>query len=254
MKMIGDKMTNKNDRFTYSQMQENLPDYIFDRLSIEERQRFELTLPEYPDIQKEITEVKSVFNRIESSKIENKISSKTRNISVKVNKRISNAPPRLSRFRYLSKFILPTAALAIMVFAVLFGPFLFDSDDSSSEQIATTSSSERIFDKEELFTEFEKEIIIENQEEASNQSVIGIVPANDYYLDNADIALLVQLDEEFNSLQEEIILSALLNNQSNDYLDKNSMLMNSLISDIDEMEEDEFQKLLEGLSNEKILS
>ena len=39
-----------NTQFSRKEMEERLPDYVFDRLGDEERIQFEKSLPNYPDI------------------------------------------------------------------------------------------------------------------------------------------------------------------------------------------------------------
>ena len=78
----------QNKELTYKEMQEMLPDFVFGRLSEEEKKLFEFNLQNYTDLQNEVNQVKDVFGRIDEMELDKKITQKTRNLSIKVMKRM----------------------------------------------------------------------------------------------------------------------------------------------------------------------
>ncbi|MFA6571690.1 MAG: hypothetical protein WCT77_10720 [Bacteroidota bacterium] len=112
--------TNNKTELTYEEMQENLPDYVFNRIAPEDKESFELNLPKYPDLQKEIDEIRIAFGGVDSAKINNHSSYKIRNLSVKVNNRLAKGTVSKNEYRFV-KYLLPITAL-IIITLIIFVP------------------------------------------------------------------------------------------------------------------------------------
>lgn len=102
----------------YNKMQELLPDYCFNRINEEDKRFFESNIESFPDLQKEIEDVKAVFAKIDELDFDGIISRKTRNLSVKVNKRLKKDKPAVGRS--FMKYLVPTFGIAILMFAAFY--------------------------------------------------------------------------------------------------------------------------------------
>ncbi len=71
-------------QFSESEMQERLPDYIFGNLEHTQKVIFEKSLPAFPEIQKEIDEVKSVFAKLDKIDYDKVLFDKTKDLPTRV--------------------------------------------------------------------------------------------------------------------------------------------------------------------------
>lgn len=101
------------DKDIYKKLQELLPDYVFGRLQNSDKEFFELNYINYPDLVKEVEEIKAVFNRFDKMDFDNLLANKTRNISVKIiEKREKNKKyNQIGSFSYLIRYALPVAII-----------------------------------------------------------------------------------------------------------------------------------------------
>ncbi|MCX7880316.1 MAG: hypothetical protein N2517_06620 [Ignavibacteria bacterium] len=134
-------------KLTYKEIEELLPDYLFGRLGEEEKQVLEYSLSEYPDLQKEIEDVRKVFGRLEKMNIENYIERRTRNIPEKVNRKISqkkNFPLNI-----LSNKAFTTVAASIGIILIVLS-FIISSRQSQQSFVATNKEDtleRKVFDE-----------------------------------------------------------------------------------------------------------
>jgi len=103
----------------YKEMQELLPDYVFGRLPDEEKINFEQLLPMYPDLVDEIKQVNAVFSRVEEMDLNKKIEYRTRNLSIKVQDRLSKSRQHSTSFNLIVRFAFPTLAIFAMAYILL---------------------------------------------------------------------------------------------------------------------------------------
>ena len=89
-------------------MEEMFADYAFGRLSPEAAADFERSLPQYPDLEQELVEVRAVFGRVARTAFTEQFDRETRNLSVNVLKRLENK----GKVRRTLTRLLPAAALA----------------------------------------------------------------------------------------------------------------------------------------------
>lgn len=97
-------------------MQGLLADYAFGRLGEEERAAFERSLPQYPEIEQELRDVREVFSRVERTEFIHHYERRSRNLPVSILKRIEKKSKgrRSLGFRTLPALGLIVAAI-IMV-------------------------------------------------------------------------------------------------------------------------------------------
>lgn len=242
----------ENSKFTYKEMQDNLPDYLFGRISVSDKIKFESTLPDFPDIKKEIADVEEVFQKFEKTDINRTLAQKSRNISVKVNKRLTTSTQRQSKFRFFFRFAMPTIAVVFLAFFIMgdknpFSDFGFDKKQSI---LITQSDNE---DKE-FFTDLERELILEKvvEEEITEKESIN----TNLIIEEEMIADLIEISSDLEEIYNEEMLKQILNETDVliDYLDTHSYTHKDFIYSIDNMDEEDFQFLIEELSDDKILS
>jgi hypothetical protein len=184
-----------NEReYTYKELQEMLPDYIFNQLTISEAKTFENQISKYPDLIKEVEDSKLVFSKIDKLDITDEISSRSRNLSVKVNQKVKHDPKK-EKFRFMTRLVLPTAALAVIVAMI----FLFEDPNFNNEtnEIAEQNSFDEIME----FSTSEKLAIIESSIDENLEE--AIVSVNTYDGLNEDIIPDNDLKEMENKIIEE---------------------------------------------------
>lgn len=102
------------NRMNYKQLQENMPDYIFGRLNEADSLKFEESVSEYPDLVQEISEVRTVFALTEKIDFDKFISSRTKNLSVKVNSRLKKQVK--SRKTFGLQYLAPATLAIVLIF------------------------------------------------------------------------------------------------------------------------------------------
>ncbi len=227
-------------RLTLKEMQEMLPDFVFKRLSDEDTRKFLGSLHNYPELQKEIDEVRAVFSRFERMDVDKIIQMRTRNLSVKVNNRLAAKKKAPVGSRFL-KYIAPAFGLAFMV-AVVISPdsfnFLMNSNQNKFEIFSNDSEIDSLFDDEvdlvDLSLGFADAINITNAVSLPSEEQTEI--AND----------IVELCEE------EILESIQASNEARLFTNPISEI--DLMEQLDELDESEFQIILQELKNVKIPS
>lgn len=213
---------------TRNEMDELLADYAFGRLDSEKSEQFKANLDKFPDIADEVEEVRKVFVRIEKMNFDEIIDSKTRNLTVKVNNRIIKQQRRQSSFGFLLKFAVPAAVIITISIAYFQGGFNKQNDNNPTEFSNKLNNLVEIqeFDNNNItdyLNDFEPDYLIENF---------------------ASDGVLIDNILESNSINKIDLLNALSNTSTiTDY---------NLYDEIDELNEDEFQLLLEEIKNVQI--
>lgn len=213
---------------TRNEMDELLADYAFGRLDSEKSEQFKANLDKFPDIADEVEEVRKVFVRIEKMNFDEIIDSKTRNLTVKVNNRIIKQQRRQSSFGFLLKFAVPAAVIITISIAYFQGGFNKQNDNNPTEFSNKLNNLVEIqeFDNNNItdyLNDFEPDYLIENF--ASDGVLIDNILGS-------------------NSSNKIDLLNALSNTSTiTDY---------NLYDEIDELNEDEFQLLLEEIKNVQI--
>ncbi len=130
------KNNDNNKILTLQEMQNLFCDYVFEKLSDEERQSFENSLFKYPDLIKELEDVKLSFSKLPKKSYDKKISSYTRNLSVKVNEKISVQSKLSFKIQRLYKYLIPASGLAVILIIVsYFNIFEYNNTLSKSSLV-----------------------------------------------------------------------------------------------------------------------
>ncbi|MFC2131702.1 hypothetical protein ACFLSQ_09730 [Bacteroidota bacterium] len=238
-----------NKKISYSEMQEMLCDYAFNKLPDEERQVFENTLPEYPDLKQEIKEIRSAFEKVEAIDFNKNISRHTRNLSVKVNQRLARETQIPNGFRILNKFLIPAAGLAVLIVMVFTGTLNLDFlNPNENIGIVQTSSKTKNFTgitTAEASTIFDKEV--------ENSDIIEITQLLPKGLGDENIDILSGLDTDlletgYNGLVEEVFAGNILA-QVEDLNALENATQYDLYDNLEDLNEDDILYILEELEN-----
>lgn len=234
-----------SEKFTYLEMQEHLPDYVFGRLSPEECQRFEATLPDYPDLQEEVLKVRKVFQKLDSMNLDNYVEHKTKNIPVKVSARFQQ---RRQPLAFLSSNSFRTAVagvgLLIIIFSLIFLPKKQETFDTIP-QISRNQFLERK-DLEPLFkTEWMEELasIVSDENDLTDQLPVGSLGIFGSLPQIPEVA--VTLD----SLMKETLISS-INTDAQISIDIISY--SQLLDNLSNLDESDFIELIKEIENVNI--
>lgn len=126
--------TNKQEILSEKQMQDLFCDYIFKKLSEKDMFAFENSIKYYSEINKELEEVSIAFGKLEHSNFDKKISKYTRNLSVKVNEKLSAQHKFSYKFQWLNKYLLPSTGVAAILLIFLFFNFFDNKDNQNNIQ------------------------------------------------------------------------------------------------------------------------
>jgi len=238
-----------NPKLSYKEMQEQLPDYVFGSISEENKMRFESTLPDYPDLLEEIKQVQLVFSKVEQMDFKRIIDKGARNLSVKVNRRLSTNSSRFSRQRFVLKYLVPTVGMVILAMLIMKNPFSKNQDSvginkkytEKTHNVIVPSDTKKIFDKP--------------SDSKENIKVAATLPSK--VLPNEDLASLDQLKSEIEEIFTDYLSDSGFGNSisNSDVLNKIQFLpVFDLNEEINKLNEKDLQEILKELGNEKISS
>jgi hypothetical protein len=229
-------MEMKFNKFDDKKMQELLPDYIFNRLNNQDKLDFEFNLPLFPEIENEINEVTQVFNRFDKIDFDKIVSEKTRNMSIKVNKRLSKRYKRTqSKFSVISRFALPLA------FAGVLAVFIFiNSKNNKPVTDFKQSQMEIISNKIDAIADSLSEIAsIDIQ-----KNIPTVVESNTEEI--IDKINFENIDIINNLVRYELIKDK---KSVDKFLDKQNVNGSDFMDDLENMDESQFQVIMEDLKN-----
>lgn len=216
---------------TKNELETMLPDFVFGRLSEEEKRDFEESVIEYPDLLKEIQDVRVVFNRVEKMDFNKIVDDRTRNLTVKVNNKLSERS-RQSGFSYLFKFALPMA----IVFA---GIMIFYQN--SSQKSNNISSGNGFSSK--LNTSLNDNYFAEIEVEDSDYYDVLISENNSFknsIFDDDDLQLIISDNNDINYDNNGLIHA------------NNTASLDYLLEKLNLLDENDFLKILKDIKNVKI--
>lgn len=101
--------------FTRKEMEENLPDYIFNRLSPDNIIKFEQSLPDYPDLIEEIKQVRVVFEKLEKIDFDKVAFDKLSDLPTRVNARLNKNINQQKIYSRKGKYLVPALAAAVLL-------------------------------------------------------------------------------------------------------------------------------------------
>lgn len=228
-------------KLSYKEMQELLPDYVFDRLSENEKTLFEQELERYPDLQQELSEVRSVFGRLNQMDFNKTLGDYTRNTSVKVKQRLSAKSKRSSYFGNSFKYLVPTAALIFIAYFVFFN-FIKTKPEA---EIAENQKIAPLLSEQEFSSIFTSNIDEDELINISQNLSMNCLGSDDIEEAIEDLAS--------NDFFNDIMLSHLLSSDNDELeIDYSSTFYYEFINNISLIEENVFQIILKEIEDVEI--
>jgi anti-sigma-K factor RskA len=138
-----------NVQYSRKEMEERLPDYVFDRLGDEERNKFEQSLPNYPDLIKEVSDVRTVFTKVRKIDFNKIAEAETRGMTERVLSRLHTQNRTQTTYNYARtttrRYLIPAlAAIVLIAFATQFIVW----NISKEENMKNNQIVEKIFDNQ----------------------------------------------------------------------------------------------------------
>jgi len=246
-------MENDNNKIlTYYEVQTMLPDYAFNRLTEEEKKNFEKSITSYPDLQKELEDVKTVFRKVEQTDFEGKFARKTRNLSVDVINKYQKKKSAYS-FQNLTKYLVPTLGVFIIVLLVWKGDILFQSKNVSSHlhQIENDSQTKDLisFHNSDLSVILDTLVTEDEYLFAAGSMVSSVVNDNskNSYFGNSN------LEDALTELYSDEVLDRIIPILGNEII-KTEVDFYHILNEINHIEFNDLQIIIEELKNVEIPS
>jgi len=181
------KNMNLSGKLSEKEVEAMLPDYIFNRLTVEERTEFEIAILNYPDLEKELNAGIELFARVEQLDYDKILKDKSQYLPERVVERLErNNSLYRSRKPNIRRLVLMFAfAASIIVFIGIANDFSFTKfiDDkilNKNKNVITVETTSGNF-----FTDLEKVLILENLDAEDL----------DYLLEDLDSDYLILLDK-----------------------------------------------------------
>ena len=178
---------NLSGKLSEKEVEAMLPDYIFNRLTVEERTEFEIAILNYPDLEKELNAGIELFARVEQLDYDKILKDKSQYLPERVVERLErNNSLYRSRKPNIRRLVLMFAfAASIIVFIGIANDFSFTKfiDDkilNKNKNVITVETTSGNF-----FTDLEKVLILENLDAEDL----------DYLLEDLDSDYLILLDK-----------------------------------------------------------
>ena len=112
-----------NKVYNSEELNDKIADYVTGKLSAEEGDIFENSMLKYPDLLIEVNQLKQMMSKVDKDAYNKFLSTKTRNISVNVNKRIESK--HSDGYKNWIKYFSPVFALSLLVILI----FIFSRND-----------------------------------------------------------------------------------------------------------------------------
>jgi hypothetical protein len=243
-------MEEKNKYFDRNKMEEMLPDYLFGRLPSDEVKIFEDSLPLFPDIQRELSDARAVFERVDKLDFGSVIENRSRNISYKVNQKLGKDKYGNKVFGFSPRLIAPVIGLiAIVVVLVITAdknPFQSQSvslkDNKTQLKILTPKDAILIIGTDSSLTSEELTELTTDQISAFRHEVETVMDDGS----NSGISDILH------DIWLESFESLINNNTYN--IDKLSGIGSDGADLLEYLDENDFQELIKEIQNEKFPS
>lgn len=218
------------EKLDRNSIEEMMADYAFGRLSSNESQIFEASIKDHSDLLDELEEINKVFNRVDELDFNKVMKESSRNVSVKVLNKM-NRPKEGLILNFLKlKNVIPTLGLVVISYILLVNNQFDNQKTSYNSEINKTSIIEDsvivALGNNYSGTDIPEESISFNEliSQDINEEIL-----NDFEMDFTD-----QIDE--NDIEEFV--------GSSQYLPLDEIL--------EGLDEDDFQKVIEDMYDEKI--
>lgn len=242
----------QNKILSYYEVQVMLPDYAFNRLSKEEKIIFEKSIFFYPDLQKELEDVQNVFRKVEQTDFDGKFARRTRNLSVDVINKYQKKKYAYS-FRNLTKYLVPTLGVFIIILFIWKGDFLFKSNKSSdqSNQITNNAQTKDLMKvgQSELSVFFDTLVAEDDYLLATG----NIASTSDNYTSKINILENNSLEDVLSELYSEEVIDRLIPFLGNEMI-KSEVDFYHIMNEFENIEFNDLQMIIQELENVKIPS
>ncbi len=236
-------MENKKKKLTYKELQEMLPDYAFGRLDKEGMELFDQSVIDYPDLQRELNEIRDVFNKVNEFDFKSYFEQNAKNISVRVQNNLNKVPHKFS-FNYFSRIVIPTLGLAAIVIVLIITGIEKDKKNQNIQSHIT---------KEYMLNQYEAMVIFEDLDSISNEELVNSIITNSMQNPNYDLKEIIKINDEelYYDLHSQYLLKLIENGDITNILNYSNYFFidYNLHSILDHIDEEQMQELLEELRN-----
>lgn len=238
---------NNKKILSYIEVQQQLPDYAFNRLSAVDKAIFEESITLYPDLEQELEEVRKVFERVEQTDFEEKFARKTRNLSVDVLNKMQKKKSSTG-LQSLSKYLVPSLGFILIIILVLNSEYLFKSK-TKTEQISTSNESQKIINLKSSELSVILDTLISDDEYimATNDLINNIAfdPSKSSSIDN------YSSNGFFDEIYDVEVLDKILHIVGNEMI-KSEMDFYNILFEINNLDFEDIQSIIKEIENVKI--
>lgn len=210
----------KNE-FSHSELESLLPEYLFGDMDNDTKQRFEDSAKNYSDILAEIENVKITLSKFDEYDLKGNIKQESRNLSVKVQEKLAKKKKTSHIMGTFPKYVYPSLGLLTVIYLFFF------TDNFDEKEVSNVEF--KIFNQSDL-------VLIDLE---SSEILPELIESNLIYND--------PLLNNLNFKQDEIY------DLDIEGFDFNFSIINSNFDVfLNELDESEFNELMEDIENEKI--
>ncbi|MFN3780945.1 MAG: hypothetical protein ACK4SO_02075 [Candidatus Kapaibacteriota bacterium] len=218
------------------QLEELLPDYVFGRLNSNEKELFEKSIQNFPELIKEVENVRNVFSRLQDMDLDRFLDMKTKNIPVQVSQRLYR---KTNPLNFLAKpaFVSVVAGLGVVLLIV---SILFTRINKDKNVIDETITRNNVAENVPyIFPELDD---IANLALFENETLSDIP---ELYLDNFSFSAFYSEVEDLEEIVNENLVELI---GANDLLFTVPFNHNSF-KNFENLDETDFQQIIEELKN-----
>lgn len=228
--------------YNRQEMEERMPDFIFGRLNPEEKETFERSLSNYPDLQWEVQEVREVFNKLDELDLDAFLDRKTRNIPVRVSARLQQKKTALNIFARPG-FVTIVAGIGVLLIAIS----LYFSKVPNKEPIVQPDVAKEVVENngEPVFPQL-KEIDALAEKENIDFSALPEVNNLSFF------GIYERSFEPAGNILDELIQTQLLEFIPSNSKSLQNIFDNRIYDNLSQLDENDFQELIKELNNVEI--
>lgn len=132
-------------KYNRNEMEERLPSYIFGELSGNEKEIFEASLSDFPDIQDEIKQVRLTFEMLDKIDYDKVLFDKTKDLPTRVARQVAKSNESKKRSFLPIRFLVPALITAGLLFVAVKTGFLDNYwKDANPKTTNTISKNDKI--------------------------------------------------------------------------------------------------------------
>jgi len=210
----------KNE-FSHSELESLLPEYLFGDMDNDTKQRFEDSAKNYSDIMSEIENVKITLSKFDEYDLKGNIKQESRNLSVKVQEKLAKKKKTSHIMGTFPKYVYPSLGLLTLIYLFFF------TDNFDKKEVLKVEF--KIFNQSDL-------ALIDLE---SSEILPELIESNLIYNDPLLNNLNFKQDEIYDLDIEEFDFNFSIINSNFDVF-------------LNELDESEFNELMEDIENEKI--